>query len=231
MSVQSAGSDISHAPFVVRDCALICRTAGLPPVANLRELRDRVAVCPPASTYHHFCETKLRSSFDDPEYPNDFAFWCARALHDRVLAERLSVIDGYDYDDLEALRSDTLEILDERLVESAAGAWAIQGEQFEFIQAMTIVFDTEVSLHSLFDLANAVQTMAPGSVYFHFVEARRRQPMRQDDFTAWLRDRSDVSPALITELTSIDVHFLTLQELRERLRGVFQRYLQRSLGV
>lgn len=214
--------------FVVRDCALICRTAGLAPVANLRELRDRLAVCPAASIYHHYCETKLRPSFDDPEYPNDFASWCARALQDRVLAERLSVIDGYDYQDLEKLRSDTLEILDERLAESVSAPWAIQGEQFEFIQAMTVVFDTETVLQSLSDLAAATQNMTLGSIYFHFVEARRRRPLGQDDFTDWIGGWEDKPESLLRDLNAIDVHFLALPELRERIHDAVRRHLQGS---
>lgn len=231
MSTQAASLVSIRAPFVVRDCALICRTAGLAPVANLRELRDRLAVCPTASIYHHFCETKLRSSFDDPEFPNDFASWCARALQDRILAERLSIIDGYDYQDLEKLRSDTLEILDERLAETVTAPWAVQGEQFEFVQAMTIVFDTDVSLESLHDLSTATQSMALGSIYFHFVEARRREPFGQDDFSAWMTGWDEKPEALISDMKAIDVHFLTLQELRERLHDTVGRHFQASVRL
>lgn len=210
--------------FVVRECALICRTASLQPVANLRELRERLTICPHASLFHHYCETKLRPSFDDPEYPNDFASWAARGLNDRVIAERLGVINGFAYEDLENLRSDTLEIIDERLVESQMVPWAPRGEHFEFLQAMTVVFDTGTNLHSLSDLSHALESMTPGSVYFHFVESRRRQPIGLDDFSTWLSSW-DVSPtALIQELRGIDVHFLTLEDMRERILGAVRRH-------
>lgn len=228
MPIGVAEAVSAHATFIVRDCALICRTAGLAPVANLRELRDRLAICPAASIYHHFCETKLRPSFDDPDYPNDFASWCARALQDRVLAERLSVIDGYDYQDLEKLRADTLDIIDERLAESVSAPWAIQGEQFEFIQAMTVVFDTETTLQSLADLADATASMTLGSVYFHFVEARRRQPLGQDDFSAWIGSWDDKPDALLRDLRALDVHFLALPQLRERIQETVRRHFQGS---
>ncbi|HKL49292.1 MAG TPA: DUF5752 family protein, partial [Desulfuromonadales bacterium] len=61
--------------FRVRDCALITRMAGISSALNLRELRERVATCPLESLYHHFCETVIRASFDDPEFRNDLAVW------------------------------------------------------------------------------------------------------------------------------------------------------------
>jgi hypothetical protein len=210
--------------FVVRECTLICRTASLPPAANLRELRERLAVCPQASLYHHYCETKLRPSFDDPEYPNDFAAWSARALNDRVIAERLGIVNGFDYQDLEHLRSDTLEIIDERLAESQLVPWAPRGEHFEFLQAMTVVFDTGATLHGLSDLSRSLEGMTPGSVYFHFVEARRRQKLGLDDFSTWLSSWGKAPSELLKELHGIDVHFLTLEDIRERVLAAVRRH-------
>lgn len=214
-----------HSPFVLRDCTLIRRTAGLPPVANLRELRERLSVCPAASVYHHFCETKLRPSFDDPEYPNDFAVWAAHALRDRALAERLSMINGYDYEDIERLRHDTLELVDERLHESQMIPWAPSGDHFEFIQAMTVVYDTGVRLQSITDLSAVLDEVTRGSIYFHFVEARRRPPLGIDDFTAWLSGWQSKPDALIREIGAIDIHMLTLQEIHQRLRTTVATYL------
>lgn len=193
-------------------------------MANLRELRERLAICPAASVYHHYCETKLRPSFDDPEYPNDLAVWAAHALRDQVLAERLGIINGYDYEDIERLRSDTLEIIDQRLLESTMVPWAPRGEHFEFIQAMTVVFNTGITLKSVADLKVALETMTRGSVYFHFVEARRRPPLGHDDLSAWLEGWDDKPAALIEDLRAIDIHLLTLPELHQRLIGVLARH-------
>ena len=54
-------------PFEIMDCSLLIRMSGLPPAYNLRELRDRVAVCSHDVLYHHFCETPLSPSFVYPE--------------------------------------------------------------------------------------------------------------------------------------------------------------------
>src|SRR4030042_189085 len=78
--------------FEIKDCALLIRMSGLPPAMNLRELRDRIASCGENVLYHHFCETTLRPTFDDPDYRNDFAVWSKLYLGDRGLAERLGVL-------------------------------------------------------------------------------------------------------------------------------------------
>ena len=75
-------------PFEVKDCALLIRMSGLPHAMNLRELRDRIAICSENVLYHHFCETTLRPTFDDPDYRNDFAVWSKLYLGDRVIQTR-----------------------------------------------------------------------------------------------------------------------------------------------
>ena len=62
---------------------------------DLRELRERIAVCGENVLFHHFCETTLRGTFDNPDYRNDFAVWSKLYLGDRVLAERLGILDPY----------------------------------------------------------------------------------------------------------------------------------------
>ena len=85
--------------FEVKDCALLTRMSGLPPAFNLRELRTP-SRCGENVLFHHFCETTLRGSFDNPDYRNDFAVWSKLYLEDRVLAERLGIMDPYAFPSL-----------------------------------------------------------------------------------------------------------------------------------
>jgi len=78
---------------------------------NLRELRAIFRDVDLGSIYDHFWGGFLRPKFDDPEYPNDFAIWVRHALHDKVLVERLSLIDTKDFPDLESLRQEFHEII------------------------------------------------------------------------------------------------------------------------
>jgi len=210
-------------PFEIKDCALLTRTSGLPAAVNLRELRDRVASCHPDVLFHHFCETPLVPSFDYPDYRNDFAVWAKWRLGDQVLAERLGMIDPYSLPTLEDLRAATLEVIDDRLSEVAMIPWARPGQEFHFMQAITIVFDTGERIAHPDELVSAVSRMTNSSIYFHVLEARRRDPVGVDDFSAWLKGCDGQWGHYIRALESIDVTFFTLSELREKLIAVLTR--------
>ena len=90
---------ITHEPFEIKDCALAAVATGQK-AQNLRELRDNIETVVPGSIAYHFWAGKLRPRFDDPEFNNDFAAWSRHALHDKVLAERLGMLDPTSFDRL-----------------------------------------------------------------------------------------------------------------------------------
>jgi hypothetical protein len=194
--------------------------SGLPAAVNLRELRDRVASCHPDVLFHHFCEPPLVPSFDHPDYRNDFAVWAKWRLGDQVLAERLGMIDPYTLPTLEDLRAATLEVIDDRLSEVSMIPWARPGQEFHFMQAITIVFDTGRRIAHPDELVSALSHMTNSSIYFHVLEARRRQPVGVDDFSAWLTGSDGQWDHYIRAIESIDVTFFTVPELRRKLIDV-----------
>jgi hypothetical protein len=209
-------------PFEVKDCALLTRMSGLPPAINLRELRERIALCSENVLFHHFCETTLRGTFDNPDYRNDFAVWSKLYLGDRVLAERLGILDPYEFSSLGALRAATLEVIDERLEESTMIPWARPGDELYFMEATTVVFDTGIRISHPREFAAAIGAMTGGSVYYHFLEARRRPLFGKDDFTTWLLENENGgnNRPYIEALARIDFYFHTLVHLRRELTKV-----------
>ena len=204
-------------PFAVKDCALLVRMSGLPPAINLRELRERVAACNENVLFHHFCESLLRPAFDHPDYRNDFAVWAKWYLSDRVLAERLGILDPYTVNSLEELRAITLDIIDERLSEVVAIPSAAPGDEFFFLEATTVVIDTGERVNSPKELGAAIRKMTNGSLFFHFLEARRRVPVGMDDFSAWLKGEEKKNAKYIRTLGSIDFYFHSLSNLKEEI--------------
>ncbi|MEE9554686.1 MAG: DUF5752 family protein, partial [candidate division Zixibacteria bacterium] len=199
------------------------------PALNLRELYDRISTCTMDSIYHHFCETTLRPSFDDPEYRNDFAVWARYTLNDEILAERLGILDPYDFTDMEALRRAVLDIIDDRLSELSHFPWARQNKAFEFIQAYTMVFDTGRDITNPEDLPYAITQMTTSSLYYHFIEARRRVEGRLDDFTAWLMNWNGRSDFLIKTFSEVDFYFPTLKELQSELANTTKMVMREIL--
>lgn len=204
-------------PFVVMDCVLLTRMNGLPEAATLRELRERVAVCGENVLYHHFCETLLRPSFDYPDYHNDFAVWAKMHLADPVLAERFGALDPYAFCSMEELRGVMLDIIDERINLLPYAQPLPKGAEFYFLEASTVVFDTGDRICAPSELAPAILRMTTGSIYFHFIEARRREPLGLDDFSTWLLQSGEQGAACREALASIDIGFLTLTELKNEI--------------
>ncbi|MDH4134882.1 MAG: DUF5752 family protein [Gammaproteobacteria bacterium] len=210
--------------FVVRDCALAAIATGLR-AQNLRELRDRLSGIHLGCIYYHFWGGLLRPHFDDPEYNNDFASWARHALHDAPLAERLGVIDPADYPDLDALRQELIEITEERIEETEYQTWARPDQQFHFVRAQTVSFDTRQRLTRPTELVAAIPQLSLGSIFYHFIDARRREPAGMDDFRAWLAKFGDTYSALQARLADIDPYFINLAELRQRLARDFAEFL------
>jgi hypothetical protein len=203
--------------FEVKDCALLMKMSGLAPAMNLRELRDRIAACGENVLYHHFCETTLRPTFDDPDYRNDFAVWARVYMRDRVLAERLGIIDPYTFDTMEELRAVVLDIIDDRLGEVTMIPWVRPGDEFIFREAITVIFDTGERIRNPRELPSAILRMTDGSIYYHFLEALRRPPVGKDDFSVWLLGGGEEYGQLIRSLGDIDFYFYSLARLRKEL--------------
>ncbi len=120
-------------PFIVKDCALLNIATGKK-ARNLKEMRDHLLEIPLGCIYHHFWGGLLRHRFDEPEYNNDFAEWVRYALQDNILAERLSIIDPAACADLESLRQELLEVIEQRLDETETITWAELRHAVSFCQ-------------------------------------------------------------------------------------------------
>lgn len=207
-------------PFQIKDCALISIATGRR-VQNLREFRDQLSQVTEDSIYEHFWGSRLRPSFSDPEYNNDFAAWAYHGLHNAPLAERLGVIDPTGFESLEALRQDLLDVVEECLEESDYVLWANRDRMFHFLRSQMVVFDTHRQVNSVGDLAALMPHMSLGSVFYHFIDARRRTEGGVDDFRQWLADAGASHPRLSQGLAQVDYAFSTLTELRIKLAELF----------
>jgi hypothetical protein len=211
-------------PFAVKDCALIAIATG-ERANDLRELRDRLETTRPGCIYYHFWGGLLRPSFDDPEYQNDFAVWANHGIHDRFLAERLSLVDPTDFDDLEDLRRELIEIIEERLDENELVSWTATHQQFQFVRSQIVVFDTGIRVSKPEELKELLPQLTVGSVFYHFVDARRRTADKKDDFSEWLMGFGDTYDVLLEQIASLDPYFKSLTELRTQLGDIFKEYM------
>jgi hypothetical protein len=66
--------------------------------------------------------------------------------------------------------------------------------------------------------------MSVGSIFYHFIDSRRRTAENKNDFSVWLASFGDKYQALIEDLDNIDPYFTTLTELRKEITEVFIEY-------
>ena len=211
--------------FAIKDCALAAIATGVR-AHNLRELRDQLMTVHPGSIYYHFWGELLRPAFEIREYNNDFANWArsAHGLHDEALAERLSVIDPTDFEDLEDLRQQVVEVTSDRLEESEKLRLSHADRPFMFIRSQIVIFDTGVTIEHPSQLSTAAPMMTPSSIFFHVVDARKRTKDRVDDFREWLMDYGDEFRPLIDLLAGLDPYFIPLTELKEKIVNIFNGF-------
>jgi hypothetical protein len=206
--------------FVARDCALISLATGIT-AESLRELRDGLMEAPEASLYHHFWGRLLRPHFDEPEYLNDFASWVYHSLHEKALAERMSLVDPTDFGNMEGVRQELIELIEQRLDESESVPWARIDQRFYFIRAQLVLFDTGLRVDHPAELSALLPRFSTSSLYYHFIDARRRNGSRCDDFCQWLGAHGDEFADLVHRLAGLDPYFSSLHETRRRVADVF----------
>lgn len=212
-SVSTGETSGTPGPFAIKDCTETALATGRE-ARTLRELRDRLRDAPDGCLYYHFWGRLLRPVFQEREFNNDFANWAAFQLRDRVLAERLALVDPADFPDTDSLREELVELVEERLAEDERAGLVAADRGFHFLYAELVAFDTHLRIETPGGLAEHCTEFSPSSVYYHFVDARQRNPDGMDDFQRWLREFGDPYRDLCERLQQVDVYFHTLEELR-----------------
>lgn len=211
--------------FAVKDCTLAIIATGRR-AQTLREMRDILRDIHPGSIYHHFWGTLLRPQFAEREFNNDFAIWCHQSLHDNKAAERLAVIDPVDFQDIEALRQELVDVIEERLDETELMLFARADQQFHFSRAAIVVFDTHRRITDPAELVGLLPELSIGSVFYHFIDARHREPVGVDDFRAWLLGLGPEYDDLCADIAEVEPYFESLFVLRSRLAELFAQHLE-----
>jgi len=212
-------------PFAIKDCALIAIATGKRALI-LKELRDVLLEIDHGSIYYHMWGGLLEPRFEEREFNNDFAAWARHGLHDGVLAERLALVDPTTVGDLEELRQELVEIIEERLDESEYLPWARATQPFEFVRSQIVVFDTHQRVQRVEELARMIPQLSASAIFYHFIDARRRLPEGCNDFSLWLASFGGAYEDLRQRLAAIDPYFRSLTELRQEIAAIFHAYFE-----
>lgn len=198
--------------FKFIDCVELAEILGMKAwdEQNLLEIIEEVPV---DSINYHVFSTFLRHKYLVGPYPNDFATWAALHVRDRVLGERLGVIDPYEFESVEALRGEIVTTIDDHLSKLRQIPRVIDGEAFYFMRSRTIEVPGTQEAWTLADFLERLREVDVGVIYFHFFEARRRGK-KQSDFAAWFEAELD-RPDLARKLAEINPYMRSLEGIRE----------------
>jgi len=210
-------------PFKILDCSLIALATGKS-ARTLRELRDHLQTIHPDSIYYHFWSIQLRPLFDNPDYKNDFAAWAREGLNDKTLAEKLAMIDPAEFYNIEELRRELIEIIEERIYQTESVTFSQSDKEFFFNRSQLIVVDTHIAVNHPSELISIIPKLSSGSIFYHFIDSRRRTHTSKDDFSLWLESFGDEFTELQNKISDIDPYFLSLVELKEALFIIFKTY-------
>jgi len=215
-------------PFNVIDCSLVPIATG-EKAYNLRELKDRLMrLTDKEIMYYHFWDVLLRPHYVDPEYQNDFAAWAYHQLHDKRLAERLSIINPVNYQYMSDLRMNIIEAIEERMDEDDFTYMTDVAHPFFFLRSQLVVIDTRTRINTPEDLAEEIAGFSQNSIFYHFIDSRRRTRSGDNDFTVWLKAWGDAYGELAEQIARIDPYFTSLAELQAQLTNVIRQHFTRG---
>ena len=169
--------------FEFNQCIAIAKSVGIK-AKGLKELRDAIAVVNAASIHHHTYQYFLKGHV--LEYTSDFAQWAGESLEERALSEHLSIVDPYEFRDIEDLRGELLNVMDRYMEQFTIPRDALPGNEFFFNEGLTVVFPAGMRAGNLAEFLMALRSLEKGSIYYHFYEARSRHGV--DDFSTWVLD-------------------------------------------
>lgn len=212
----------ANSPFEFSECFLMPMPTGNK-ATNLREFLQHLREMDEAVLKYHLWQSRLAITPPTVEYPNDFALWAATALNDDRLAEMLSSIDPFEYENLRQIREAMVDLLEEYLWELPHNPQVPSGFEFHFCEASTVVTPSAVSAQTLREFCSALQTVGLDSVYYHFIEARWRWIRYVDDFSYWIETNFGL-PELVSAIRDIDVYFYTLAEVRDTILALVHQH-------
>lgn len=185
-----------------------------------QELLEGIEEVDGASIYYHTHSYYLRGKYRHDRYPNDFATWIADHVRDRVLSERLSMVDPSAFSDVEGLRQGLIAILEEHLETLRFSPRALFGDPFEFVRAHVVVLPTGIETTSREELKAAIASASPETIFYHFFEDAFGRGRRSSSLVEWVAAELGDAP-LAAALSRINPYCLHLEQLRNRILRAF----------
>jgi hypothetical protein len=213
----------ADAPFQFVGCVELRQAVGRRALDE-RELMDRLEEVPADSIFYHVHGYFLRHRPLTTAYGNDFAAWVAVHVRDLALAERLGVINPFDFRNLEELREELVGTIDDHLARLSSVPRVEFGEPFHFQQSHIVEVPLGVPASTLTEFRAGLADVDASAIYVHMVEARARLGRRAGDFAEWIRTALEL-PELAERIERLDTYMTSLERVRARVLALIDATL------
>lgn len=190
-----------------------------------RELMDRIEEVPAGSIFYHTHGYFLRHRPVTMAYGNDFARWVAIEVRDQALAERLALVDPFEFPNVEDLREELVTIIHDHVSGLSSVPRVEFGEAFYFQESHIVEIPLGVTARSLAEFRAGLAGAEASAIYFHMVEARARLGRRSGDFAEWIRISLGI-PELADRIGRIDTYMTSLERVRAKIIGLVDEVLE-----
>ncbi len=208
-------SERAQVPFEFFCCIELRQMLGLKAETE-KELAGLIKQVSLDSIYYHTYGLLLRHRYRAGAFSNDFATWVAVQVGDRVLGERLAVLDPLSFDTLVDLRDEIVSVIDSHLKSIVVVPRVAYGEPFHFIQSRIVAVPAGMTAQTLQEFRQAVSEVDDRTLYYHTLEARVRLKHGRNDFAAWLRDGLNL-PTLAARIGALDPFTGGLERVRTQM--------------
>jgi hypothetical protein len=217
---------IAEYPFFFTGCWELREMVGRS-ARDEQQLLEAIEEIPLDSLSYHTQSFFLRHKYIAGPYPNDFATWAAIQVRDWVLGEKLGILDPYDFENLEALRTEIVNIIDEHLSQLQIIPRVIYGEPFHFMQSRIIEVPTGLEARTLMEFRKILATVDASVIYYHNFEAILRLGRRKGDLALWIEEQLNL-PELAQKISRLDFYMTSLESIRHRIINLCDEFWEKE---
>lgn len=211
----------ARAPFYFNSAAHLLRISK-EKATTLEELLQAIRDCPDACIFQHMFQTLEEHHFLSEGFSNDFSHWAFSAFNEMGLAERLAALDIREFTSIESMRERLVSILENYLKKNPRAGARVGKDPFYMMAADVVVIPTPYVARNLEEFADGLRKVSVHSIYYHFIDARLRLKLNNNDFSVWLEEEMDMGQTA-DRLNRIDIYTSTLEGVRRSIERIIER--------
>jgi hypothetical protein len=215
----------ARAPFYFNSAAHLLRISR-DKANNLQEMLEAVRTCNDSCIFQHTFQTLEEHHFIREGFSNDFSHWAFSACNEVGLAEKLAALDVREFTSIASLRERLVHIIEDYLQKNPRAGTRPAMEPFYLMASELVVVPTPYVARNLEEFADGLRKVSIHGIYYHFIDARLRLKLNNNDFSVWLEQELDMGPAA-DRLNRIDIYTSTLEGVRRNILRIIEGEMAR----